>query len=77
MTILICIFLYVAVAGVAIFGLLVAAYRFTDLDDTLPWILCGVFWPVTSLPAIGYLAAAWYINRKEISNESKEEIIYR
>ena len=57
----------VAVASVSIFGLLVAAAKYTDSDMEFPmgYVLCGIFWPVALLPAVGYIAAGWYLNREE------------
>lgn len=71
MEIFIYIIMYMAVAGASVFGLLVGAYKFTDYDLDFPvgWVLCGIFWPVALLPAIGYIAAGWYLNRNE--SESK------
>ena len=59
--------LYMAIAGAAIFGLLVGAARFTgsDMEHPIGWVLCGICWPVALLPAIGYIAAGWYLNRKD------------
>lgn len=64
-------FIYMLISGVSIFGLLVAAAKFTGSNMEFPigWVLCGIFWPVAMLPAIGYLAAGWYLNRKKASNE--------
>lgn len=63
--------IYLAVAGASIFGLLVAAAKFTGSNMEFPigWVLCGIFWPVALLPAMGYLAAGWYLNRKNMNNE--------
>jgi ABC-type multidrug transport system permease subunit len=59
------------ISGVSIFGLLVAAAKFTGSNMEFPigWVLCGIFWPVALLPAVGYLAAGWYLNRKNMNNE--------
>lgn len=66
------IILYIAVASVAIFGLLVAADYVDVLEDRwgdlclIRYIVCGIFWPVCLLPAAAYLAALYYISaRKE------------
>lgn len=58
---------YLAIAGAAIFGLLVAAAKYTDsdLDYPIGYVLCGIFWPVALLPAAGYIAAGWYLNREK------------
>lgn len=60
-------FIYVVVAAASVFGLLVGAGKYTDSDLEFPvgWVLCGVFWPVALLPAIGYIAAGWYLNRED------------
>ena len=62
---LLSIIIYMTIAGVAIFGLLVAAAKYTGSNMELPigWVLCGIFWPVALIPAIGYIAAGWYLNR--------------
>lgn len=56
--------LYSLVSGGVIFSLLVAADRHTYVD--LPWvyILCGIAWPVAALPAAGYIAAGWILNKR-------------
>ena len=61
------IIIYMAIAGVAIFGLLVAAAKYTGSNMEFPigWVLCGICWPVALLPAIGYIAAGWYLNREK------------
>lgn len=56
--------LYVLIASLAIFGLLVAAHKWTELDNPVGYVLCGLLWPVAALPAIAYIAAAWYANRE-------------
>lgn len=64
---LLLIFIYMAIAGVTIFGLLVAAHKYTgsNLEYPIGWVLCGIFWPVALLPAVGYIAAGWYLNRDD------------
>lgn len=59
------IFLYILVASAVIFGLLVAADRYTELEFPCGYVICGIFWPVAALPAAAYIAAAWYINRED------------
>lgn len=59
------IFLYILVASAVIFGLLVAAAKYTDLERPGAYVICGVFWPVAALPTAAYIAAAWYINRED------------
>lgn len=68
---LLLIIVYVAIASASIFGLLVGAYKYTESDLEFPvgWVICGIFWPVALLPAIGYIAAGWYLNRDD--SESK------
>lgn len=63
------IMLYSLVAGLWIFGLLVAAYKWTDPDFPCVYILSGVLWPVAGLPAAGYVAAGWYVNWKEAQKD--------
>lgn len=59
--------LYVVIASVSIFGLLVTAAKYTDSDMEFPigYVLCGILWPVALLPAAGYIAAGWYLNREK------------
>lgn len=57
------IILYCAIVGASIFGLTVAGNKHTGIEDNIGWVLCGIFWPVALLPAIGYIAAGWYLNR--------------
>lgn len=65
MNVFIFILIYTAIAGAAIFGFLVGAAKHTgsELEFPIGWVLCGIFWPVTLLPAAGYIAAGWYLNR--------------
>ena len=67
MKVFIYLLLYVAIASVSIFGLLVGAAKYTDSDMEFPmgYVLCGIFWPVALLPAVGYIAAGWYLNREQ------------
>lgn len=60
--------IYVLIASGAIFALLVAAAKWTKLDMPMGYVICGIFWPVAALPAAAYVAAAWYIIRKEEEN---------
>ena len=66
MDVFIFILIYTAIAGGVIFGLLVGAAKYTgsELEFPIGWIICGIFWPVTLLPAAGYIAAGWYLNRE-------------
>ena len=66
MKVILLLIIYVAIASAAIFGLLVAASKYTDSDMEFPigYVLCGIFWPVALLPAVGYIAAGWYLNRE-------------
>ena len=65
------ILLYGLVAAGCIFGLLVGAHRWTELEWPSVYVVCGIFWPVAALPAVGYIAAGWYINRKEAEDDGK------
>ena len=58
--------IYMLISGASIFGLLVAAAKFTgsDMENPIGWVLCGILWPVALLPAIGYIAAGRYLNRE-------------
>lgn len=56
---------YCAVAALSIFGLTVAGNKYTGIEQNFGWVLCGIFWPVALLPAAGYIAAGWYLNREE------------
>lgn len=66
MEVILIMIIYVAVSSVSIFGLLVGAAKYTDSDMEFPmgYVLCGIFWPVALLPAVGYIAAGWYLNRE-------------
>ena len=57
--------LYVLIASGAIFGLLVAAAKWTELELPGGYVICGALWPVAALPAAAYIAAAWYAQRGE------------
>lgn len=57
--------LYVLIASGVIFGLLVAAAKWTGLDMPMGYVVCGIFWPVAALPAAAYIAAAWYVQRED------------
>lgn len=70
--ILLYIFLYVLIASVAVFGLLVGAYTYTVNPKDWPWVLCGIFWPVAGLPAAAYIAAGWYLNREAGKRNGKD-----
>lgn len=62
--ILIYILIYSLTAAGWIFGLLVRAFKWTNPEHPWIYILCGIFWPVAGLPAAGFIAAGWYINRE-------------
>lgn len=70
--ILIYIFLYGLVAALWIFGLLVGAFEWTELEHPWIYILCGILWPVAGLPAVGYIAAGWYLCREEDRANGKD-----
>lgn len=72
MTLFLYIFLYIMIASGAIFGLLVAADKWTELEKPAGYVVCGIFWPVAVLPAAAYLAAAWYINRGGRETDGEE-----
>lgn len=58
-------FLYVLIASGAIFGLLVAADKWTELNWPGGYVICGALWPVAALPAAAYIAAAWFVQRED------------
>lgn len=66
--------IYVLIASGAIFALLVAAAKWTELDMPMGYVICGIFWPVAALPAAAYIAAAWYVQRKEAEDGERSEI---
>lgn len=63
------ILIYSLVAAGWIFGLLVGAFKWTEPEFPSVYILCGVLWPVAGLPAAGYIAAGWYLARKEAEGD--------
>ena len=56
--------LYSLISGGVILGLLVAADRHTFVEWPWVYILCGIAWPVAALPAAGYIAAGWILNKR-------------
>lgn len=57
--------LYVAAAGGCIYGLLVAAWKHTELERPWIYVVSGMLWPVAAAPALGYVLAGKQINRME------------
>lgn len=57
------IILYILIAAVATFGLLIgSAY---DPKCDFPWpVVCGIFWPLAGPIAAAFIAAKWYLNSK-------------
>ena len=58
--------LYILIAAICIFLLLVAAEKYTDYDpySDLPWpVFCGIVWPVAVPLAAAYIAAKWYLHK--------------
>ena len=48
---------YAAIAGAVIYGLLVAAWKYCRYTDSLACVLCGILWPIATLPALGFILA--------------------
>lgn len=48
---------YALAAGAAIYSLLVAAWKYTEMEDPWPYVLCGLLWPIAAAPAAGYILA--------------------
>ena len=71
--ILLYILVYGMVAAGCIFALLIGANAWTGLERPWVYVLCGCLWPVAALPAAGYIAAGWYINRKEAKEDGTEK----
>lgn len=56
--------LYIVVAAIITFALIVGAHSFTpwDIKYDFPWpVVSGVFWPVAAPIAAAYIAALWYM----------------
>lgn len=69
--ILLFVVLYILIAAVCFFLLLVAADKYADYDpcsDMLLPVFCCVLWPIAAPLAAAYIAAKWYLknyqNRK-------------
>ena len=61
------IILYIAVASMVTFALIVGAHSFTDwkISVDFPWpVISGIFWPVAAPIAGAYIAALWYLNNR-------------
>lgn len=58
--------LYIVVAAMVTFALIVGAQTFTDWDVEcdFPWpVISGIFWPVAAPIAAAYIAAYWYLRK--------------
>ena len=56
-------FIYSLISAISIFALIVVAEKYdTNGLDAGYWIAIGVFWPICLLPAVGYLAAQWFMD---------------
>ena len=55
---------YSLISGGVIFGLLVAADRYTYVEWPWVYVLCGIAWPVAALPAAGYIAAGRVLSKR-------------
>ena len=56
--------LYIVVAAIITYGLVIGAHMFThwDVKYDFPWpIVSGIFWPIASPIAAAYIAALWYL----------------
>lgn len=63
MTVVLCVIAYVVIAGITVFGLMVAGAMYVKYDvDEAIWVISGIFWPIAALPAVGYIAATWFID---------------
>lgn len=56
---------YMAIAGGVIYWLLVAAWKYTDLERPWAFVLCALVWPIGALPAAGYILAGKRINEED------------
>ena len=64
--------LYILIAAVCIFLLLVAASKYTDYDWKLdvPYpVLCGILWPIAGPLAAAYIAAEYYLFHRAKDDE--------
>lgn len=62
--ILLFIVLYILIAAICIFLLLVCAEKYTYYtpNSDMPWpVLCGIFWPISAPLAAAYIAAKFYL----------------
>lgn len=59
--------LYIAVAAMVTFALIVGAQTFTawDAEYDFPWpVISGLFWPIAVPIAAACIAAFWYLRNK-------------
>lgn len=62
--ILFLIILYILIAAVCVFLLLVTAKKYATYrpDWDFPWpVWCGIFWPIAAPLAAAYITAKWYL----------------
>lgn len=64
---------YLSVAGIVIFAgrVICEKYELVDFWDGGYYVLIGIFWPVTLIPFVGYLASSYYLERRTHSDGSK------
>ena len=68
MAFIIALIVYVLIASLASFLLMVFASRFAgyEREFDIPWpVLAGVFWPVGAPIAAAYIAAIWFTDSHE------------
>ena len=56
--------LYIVVAAILTFALIIGADAFADWDvrQDFPWpVISGIFWPIAAPIAGAYIAAMWYM----------------
>lgn len=62
------IILYILIAAVCFFLLLVTAEKYAAYrpDRDSPWpVWCGIFWPIAAPFAAAYIAAKWYLQKDQ------------
>ena len=67
--ILLVVVLYILIAAICTFFMIVAACKYADCDFALP-VLCGILWTIGAPFAAAYIAAKYYL--KYIDNMDDE-----
>lgn len=58
--------LYILIAAIFTFALLVGAVKTDSYDGGFPWpVLCGIFWPLAGPIAAAFIAAIWFLNSEK------------